>query len=126
MTYIDALNTAIANVDTATAEKLEALRDQLARHKHNTTDEQKEAHKAKTAAARSSFVQQIMPVLRDTLSKCNMPLTAQELFDMAKPNLPEDFTRAKVQNILAREMAPELNKVKNKNKVFTYELIKTA
>ena len=136
MTYVDALNTAIdaltaaytADNETVTKamEKLSTIRDtyqRRAEHRSTPSDEAKAAQaairKAQTAERRASLVAKVAPVLRTHLDQ---PITAKELFEVAKDELPGDFSAAKVQNILIREMAPELIKVEAKGKANTYQL----
>ena len=90
------------------------------------TDEQKakqnEKRKAATANARAEMVAKVIPILREELTHTLQGVTAKELFDLAKHNLPEDFTAPKVQNILLREMKPELTITETKGKANTYIL----
>ena len=69
--------------------------------------------------ARAELVAKVAPILRKHLTS---DLTAKELFEVAKGELPTDFTAPKVQNILLREMAPELVKTEAKGKANTYRL----
>ena len=134
MNYTDALTLAI---DTLTAsdqtettakavEKLTALRSTYqtrADKRVPMSDEKKAelsaARKAKTAAARAELCAQVMPVLRDVITT---DMTAKEIYTAASDRLPADMTAAKVQNILLREMAPELVKTEAKGKANTYRL----
>ena len=50
------------------------------------------------------------------------PLTAKEVFEAAKSELPADCTWNKVQNVLIREMAPELVKTEKKGEPNHYVL----
>lgn len=75
--------------------------------------------KEATAAARATLIAKVAPVLRKYLTD---DITAQNLYERAKNELPEDFSAAKVQNILLRELAPELIKTEAKNKANTYRL----
>ena len=79
----------------------------------------KNARKEATAAARAKLVAQVVPILRKYLTA---DITAKELFGAAKNELPADFSAPKVQNILIREMAPELIKTETKGKANTYRL----
>ena len=132
ITRVDALNFAIdelskgGQVDTEYTEVVEILtkiRDQIAKPR-KTSDEVKAKRSAmqkeKTAKARAELVSTVAPVLRKYLTS---DVTAKELFEVAKDELPQDFSAAKVQNILIREMAPELVKTETKNKANTYRLI---
>ena len=80
---------------------------------------QNELRKAKTAAARAELVATVVPVLRKYLTT---DVTAKELFEAAKAELPADFTHNKVQNVLLREMRPELVVTEAKGKANTYRL----
>ena len=129
ITRVDALNYAIAAVTNSTevltnpdeiVEVLTKVRDQIAKPR-KTSDEAKakanEKRKAATAAARAEMCAQVVPVLRKYLTT---PITAKELYEVAKAELPADFSWNKVQNVLIREMAPELTKVEAKGKANTY------
>lgn len=78
--------------------------------------------KEATAAARAELIAQVAPVLREALSHTLIGVTAKELYDLAKAKLPDDFSPAKVQNVLLREMAPEVVKSETKGKANTYAL----
>ena len=80
---------------------------------------QNELRKAKTAAARAELVATVAPVLRKYLTT---DISAKELFEAAKAELPADFTHNKVQNVLLREMRPELVVTEAKGKANTYRL----
>ena len=80
---------------------------------------QNELRKAKTAAARAKLVAAVAPVLRKYLTA---DVSAKELFEVAKAELPTDFTANKVQNVLLREMKPELVVTEAKGKANTYRL----
>ena len=124
MTYNSALNIAIDSLSTSNpdvAERLTTLRDTLAKRSGSRSDESKAKASAKrkeaTAKARLELCAQIIPILRETITT---DMTAKEIFEAAKARLPEDFTAPKVQNILIREMAPELVKTETKGKPNTY------
>ena len=139
MTRVDALNTAIEMITntvelngkgdpdevklTKTLEILIKIRDQVAKP-HTSSDEAKAKRSAmqkeKTAKARAELVSIVAPVLRKYLTS---DITAKELFEVAKNELPQDFSAAKVQNILIREMASELVKTEAKGKANTYRLV---
>ena len=139
MTRVEALNTAIDMISntvelngegdpdevklTKTLEILTKIRDQISKP-HTSSDEAKAKRSAmqkeKTAKARAELVFTVAPVLRKYLTS---DVTAKELFEVAKDELPQDFSAAKVQNILIREMAPELVKTEAKGKANTYRLI---
>ena len=80
---------------------------------------QNELRKAKTAAARAELVATVAPVLRKYLTA---DVSAKELYEAAKAELPADFTHNKVQNVLLREMRPELVVTEAKGKANTYRL----
>ena len=84
---------------------------------------QSAARKAKTAQARAELVAKVAPVLREALTHTLIGVTAKELYDLAKSNLPEDFTANKVQYILLHEMASEVEKIEAKGKANLYRLI---
>ena len=81
-----------------------------------------DARKEKTASARAELVAKVAPILREALTHTLHGVTAKELFDLTKQNLPEDFTAPKVQNILLREMREELNITEAKGKANVYTL----
>lgn len=78
--------------------------------------------KEATAAARAELIARVAPVLREALSHTLIGVTAKELYDLAKAKLPADFSPAKVQNVLLREMASEVVKTEAKGKPNTYAL----
>jgi hypothetical protein len=126
MTKIEALNyaiNAIGNDNSEVATILEKMVAQLSKPRTPASEEAKAkisaARKEKTAEARKELVAKVAPVLRKYLTE---ELTAKELFAKAQSELPEDFSAAKVQNILLREMAPELVKTEAKGKANTYRL----
>jgi len=82
-------------------------------------EKQYAARKEKTATARAELVAAIVPVLRTVIRG---DMTAKEIYEAAKDALPTDFSAAKVQNILLREMASELVKTEAKGKANTYRL----
>lgn len=125
MTKKEALNIAIAMLTDEQDEAREVLikmAEQVSKPR-TMSDEAKTAlndkRKAATAAARAALLETVTPVLRKHLIS---PVTAKELYEAAKTELPADFSWNKVQNILIREMAPELNKVEAKGKPNTYVL----
>ena len=75
--------------------------------------------KAATKEARAKLVASVAPVLRKYLVA---DLTAKQLYETAKGELPEDFTANKVQNILIREMKPELVRTEHKKGGDSYRL----
>lgn len=135
MTYVDALNVAIATMtateqDETTAkaiEKLEAMRttyqNRSEKARTPVNQEKRDAIAAKrkeaTAKARAELIATVAPILRKHLTA---DVTAKELFAKASTELPEGFTAAKVQNILIREMKPELVRTERKKGGDTYRL----
>ena len=120
-----ALTTALAFIPETETEVREVITKMVAQlnRPRATSDEAKAKASAKrkeqTAQARAEMVMQIAPILRKYLTT---DMTAKELFEVAKGELPTDFSAPKVQNILRREMAPELIKTETKNKPNTYRL----
>ena len=129
MTKKDALMTAIETLTTMdemdeTVETLKKMYDQLS-VKRETSETVKQARHDATAARRAELIEKVAPVLRETFQKFEMPITVKELYEAAKGQLPEDFSDKKVQNILIREMAPELDKIDNgRGKPYTYQMKK--
>ena len=123
ITRVDALNFAIDTIntycenDTAVCDILAKIRDGIANRK--TSDTAKANAKAKRANARADRCASVIPLLREAITT---DMTAKEIFEASKERLPQDFTAAKVQNILLREMATELVKTETKNKANTYRL----
>ena len=135
MTYVDALNVAIATM-TATeqdettekaVEKLMAMRttyqNRSEKARTPVNQEKRDAIAAKrkeaTAKARAELISTVAPILRKHLTA---DVTAKELFAKASAELPEGFTAAKIQNILIREMKPELVRTERKKGGDTYRL----
>lgn len=134
MNYVDALNIALETMATVeqsdvivkATEKLSTMRETYMNRANNPrkmSDEKKAEisakRKAETAAARAELMANVGPVLRKYLIE---PRTAKELFELAKAELPEDFTWNKVQAVLVRDMKDELIKVEVKNKPNTYQM----
>ena len=80
---------------------------------------QNELRKAKTAAVRAELVAKVAPIIRAAMT--SEPQTAKEIFANCV-GLPEDFTAAKVQNVLLREMRDSINVNEAKGKANTYNL----
>lgn len=97
---------------------ISAMREQLSKT-HPVSSTTNERRKAATANARAVLVAKIAPVLRKYLAS---DITAKDLYNAAKAELPADFSAAKVQNILLREMEKELIKTEAKNKPNVYRL----
>lgn len=127
MTKKNALELAISilSTDNANDEAVETLQKMVEQLENRTPmSEEKKAElsakrKEATKTAREELVGKVAPVLRRYLTA---PMTARELFEVAKAKLPSDFSWQKVQNILLREMAEELVKVEVKGKANTYAL----
>lgn len=134
MNYVDALTMAIETMSPTTdndamqkaVEKLIALRTTYinrAEKRSVVSDELKAARsaarKAATAASRAKLMAQVGPVMRKYLVDAH---TAKEVFEMAKDELPADFTWNKVQAILTRDMKDELIRVEAKGKPNTYQM----
>ena len=130
LTYAQALEMAIkvcsvpANAEeySAVVEKLTALKEKYSKI-HTLSDEakakQSKLRKAKTAAARSELVAKVAPIIRAAMT--TEPQTAKEIFANCV-GLPEDFTAAKVQNVLLRELRDSINVNEAKGKANTYNL----
>ena len=118
VTYIDALNTAIAILNSteaygedvealnATTEKLVALRDTIERRNEKRGSDEAKAktnaqRKAKNAQERKALMDVVVPVLRN--------------------HLTSDIT-AKVQYVLLHELKDEVVKTEAKGKANTYRL----
>lgn len=127
MTKKTALELAIATLstDNANDEAVKTLQKMVEQLENRTPiSEEKRAEinakrKTATAAARAELIAKVAPVLRKYLAS---DVTAKELFEKAKAELPADFSAAKVQNVLLREMAVELVKTEAKGKANTYRL----
>lgn len=127
MTKVNALNVALSvlSEDNQYDEAVEILQKMVMQlsKPHTTSDEAKAKAAAKrkeqTAKARVELCAQVIPILREVITK---DMTAKEIFEAARERLPKDFTAPKVQNILLREMAPELIKTEINRKANTYRL----
>jgi len=131
MNLVDAYM-AIAEITPDQAAKLAEAKEVYAKYKatldkprtvspESAAKQEKKAieRKAATAAARAALIAEIAPILRRHLTA---DVTARELYAAAKDELPADFTAAKVQNILIREMKPELVRTERKKGGDTYRL----
>ena len=109
-------------MDTA-AEWLTKMKAALDAPRKGETEEKRAAKAAErkeaTAKARLELVSTVAPVLRKYLTA---DVTAKELYAAAKDELPKDFTAAKVQNVLIREMKPELIRTERKKGGDVYRL----
>ena len=126
MTYTAAIENAIrvlstSNENDETIERLQALSASLVK-RNKTSDAAKEKQATKRVEARTAVVNVVVPILREALTHTQIGVTAKELYDLAKSNLPEDFTANKVQYILLHEMASEVEKIEAKGKPNTYRL----
>ena len=125
MTYAVALSTALETVkDTMpdVAERVTALRETLAKRSQRSEDSKAKAsakRKEQNAVKRAEMCAQVVPILRDVMTA---DMTAKEIFSAAQERLPQDFTAAKVQAILLREMKDEVVKTETKGKANTYTL----
>lgn len=128
MTKKTALMTAISELCTNpdfsdVVATLNGMVAQLEKPRTALTPEQKDARnqarKEQTASVRAAMVAIVAPVLRAVMTT---DMTAKEIFEAAKYGLPADFTANKVQNVLLREMAPEVVKTEHKGKANTYRL----
>ena len=123
MTKKEALTIALNAIENTEAKSvIENMIAQLSKP-HVASPEAKAKMNAKrkeaTAIARAELLAKVVPVLRAHLTE---DITAKELFEVAKDELPSDFSAPKVQNILIREMASELVKTEAKGKANTYRL----
>lgn len=130
MTYSDALKTAINALSNDNAydeavEKLSTLLHSLeVRNSARKTPEAKEKvnaqRKAKTAEKRVAITEVVAPVVRKYLT---VEMNVKQLFDIARSELPEDFTANKLQYVLLHDMTNEVEKVEAKGKANVYRLI---
>lgn len=116
-----ALETALTFVPSDNTEVREVLSRMIKQvtNSHTPTDETRAQRRERTAQARAALVEKVAPVLRKHLT---YDITAKELFEVAKDELPQGFSAAKVQNILIRELSPELFKTATNGKANTYRL----
>ena len=123
MTKKDALTIAINSIDNEEVKSVLTNMVAQLEKPRKISDEAKAAasakRKAETAAHRAAFVNAVAPVLRKYLTA---DMTAKELFAAAQSELPAAVTAPQIQNILLREMAPELIKTETKGKPNTYRL----
>ena len=121
MTYSVALTTASESMQETNPEvaaRLTTLMETLAKRSGHS-DASKAKAKEKRANARLEMVSQVIPILRETITK---DMTATEIFEASRERLPEDFSARKVQNILMREMGSEIVKTERKGKANLYRL----
>lgn len=126
MTKKEALTIALNAVENAEAKSvIETMIAQLSKPRTKSDEAKAKANaqrKEKNAKARAELVAKVAPVLREALSHTQIGLTAKEVYDLAKADLPEDFTALKVQAMLLREMKSELVITEAKGKPNTYLL----
>ena len=101
---------------TKTIERLTAMRDILVKRAQATASNEKvkaanEKRKADNRAAREALMAKVLPVLRSVVGAEGK--TAEQIYNDAKVNLPDDFTVSKVQYILLHEMKDEVIKIDN-------------
>ena len=127
LTRVDALNYAIAAVTNSTevltnpdeiVGVLTKIRDQIAKPR-KSSDEAKAKAKDKRAKARAALMEQVLPIVRNSVA---IGGTAKEIFERCADALPAGFTAAKVQYILLHEMADEVVKTEAKNKPNVYTM----
>ena len=119
---ISALETSNEPVDAAAVEILRKMVDSLSKTRTMSDEakaKQNELRKAKTAAARAELVAKVAPIIRAAMT--TEPQTAKEIFAKCV-GLPEDFTAAKVQNVLLRELRGNITVTEAKGKANTYNL----
>ena len=121
MTRKTALELAIKTINDEEAK--EVLTNILAQVTRTQSDESKaranEKRKEATASARAELVATVAPIILKAMS--TEPMTAKEIFAKCE-GLPSDFSVAKVQNVLLRELATQIVKVEAKGKANTYRL----
>ena len=124
---IDALST-VEQTETIveTVKRLTSMHNTLVeRAKANASNEKikaaNEKRKAETHAAREALMANVLPVIRSVMGAEDK--TAEQIYNDAKVNLPEDFSVAKVQYILLHEMKDEVVKVDNGRNSKTYKRV---
>ena len=86
----------------------------------NQLDKRREANAAKRAALMAGVV----PVLRKVLAE-KVPedgWLAEQIFIEARPDLPADYNKLKVQHVLLNEMRPEVDIIETKGVANRYRL----
>lgn len=96
----------------------------------NVSEEAKQAQNAKrreaNAAKRAAVMARVIPVLRKVLAD-KVPedgWLAEQIFCEAKPDLPADYNKLKVQHVLLNEMRPEVDVIEVKGIANRYRLHK--
>ena len=122
MTRAMALTTALTFVPSEQTEVREILTKMIAQvsKPSKSSDEAKAKAKAKRADARATLMEQVLPIIRESVADGG---TAAEIYKRCADALPADFTVNKVQYILLHEMADEVEKTEAKGKANTYRLI---
>lgn len=94
------------------------------------SEEAKQAQNAKrreaNAAKRAAVMAVVIPVLRRVLAN-EVPedgWLAEQIFCEAKPDLPADYNKLKVQHVLLNEMRPEVDVIEVKGVANRYRLHK--
>ena len=124
ITRVDALNYAIHAIDQCTETDvevvtiLEKIRDQITKPR-KSSDEAKAKAKDKRAKARTALMEQVLPIIRESVADGG---TAKEIYERCADALPANFTAAKVQYILLHEMANEVNKTEAKGRPNIYTM----
>lgn len=125
ITKKDALNLAIGALSAAETPDHDAIAvlqnmvDKLSVARKPASDEYRAKvsaeRKEKAHAARVALMDAVLPVIRKTMTGAGA-LTAKEIFAIAQPELPADYTWQKVQAALLREMKPEVNVIEGTKK----------
>lgn len=135
MTYVDALDIAIATLTAAeeqdertekAIEKLVSLRTTYKNRNENraTMSDEKKAElsakrKAETAEKRAALMAVVLPVIRGALTDENQ--TAKDIFTATEDRLPKGYTDKKVQYVLLHELADEVEVIKIKGEPNYYK-----
>ena len=108
---------------------LTQMLNQLDKPRH-VSEEAKQAQNAKrreaNAAKRAALMTGIIPVLRKVLAE-KVPENgwfAEQIFIEARPDLPADYNKLKVQHVLLNEMRPEVDVIEAKGVANRYRLHK--
>ena len=127
MTKVEALRVALNTMtDNDARATIEKMIETLSKSR-TLTDEQKSARNAarkeKTAIARKALMDIVLPLIKQAMPQdAENAITAKELYEKVKNELPADFTANKVQYVLLHEMAQNVNKIETKGKANTYFL----
>ena len=108
---------------------LTQMLNQLDKPRH-VSEEAKQAQNAKrreaNAAKRAALMAGVVPVLRKVLAE-KVPENgwlAEQIFVEARPDLPADYNKLKVQHVLLNEMRPEVDVIEAKGVANRYRLHK--